>query len=297
VTAQLIARELGNAWQSGQWWRARCPVHQSSGATLALKDDDQGLVVHCHAGCRRAAIMTELRRLGLLGDIEEPPDPEKLALRRAADVAHRRSRIALGLDIWNNSHLATATTQVPCYLATRGYRGTIPDTIRVHGMAWHPSGETRPMMVALVEHVEHGPVGVSCTYLAVDGSGKASLDPPRLFRGPVSGGAVRLAAVRPREWLVVAEGIETTLSVMQATGLPGWAALSEGGISRLILPPEARRVLIAADNDANGAGLRGARRAAQRWLAAGRRVQISIPSASGSDWNDALSGMGGRHAA
>ena len=30
---------------------------------------------------------------------------------------------------------------------------------------------------------------------------------------------------------------------------PGWAALSAGGIESLILPPEARKVLIAADHD------------------------------------------------
>lgn len=46
-------------------------------------------------------------------------------------------------------------------------------------------------MVALVERVEYGPVGVSRTFLAIDGSMKATLDPPRLFTGPVGGGAVQ----------------------------------------------------------------------------------------------------------
>ena len=239
-----------------------------------------------------------LRRLGLLDDDgivhSQPKDPEKDLLQREAEVADWRRRRAIGLDIWNNSHPATATSQVPRYLTSRGYMGPT-HTIRVHGMTWHPSGEERPMMVGLVEHVEHGPVGVTCTYLAIDGSGKATLDKPRLFRGPVKGGAVRLGALRPGEWLVVAEGIETTLSVMQEEGLPGWAALSEGGISRLILPLEARLILVAADNDPNGAGLRGARRAAQRWLAEGRHVRICMPPELGSDWNDVL-GMEARRA-
>ena len=156
----------------------------------------------------------------------------------------------------------------------------------------HPSGQRRPQMIALVEHVEHGPIGVSRTFLAIDGSQKATLDPVRLFRGPVGGGAVRLGTICPGDWLVIAEGIETTLSVMQATGLPGWAALSASGIARLILPPEARLVLIAADHDANGVGAAAAHDAARRWLGEGRRVKIVVPPEVGCDFNDVLAGRG-----
>ena len=35
--AETIAIALGGACRSGAWWRCRCPVHQSSGATLALQ--------------------------------------------------------------------------------------------------------------------------------------------------------------------------------------------------------------------------------------------------------------------
>ena len=48
------------------------------------------------------------------------------------------------------------------------------------------------------------------------------------------------------QWLVIGDGIETTLSVMQACSLPGWAALSANGITSLILPREATMVLICA---------------------------------------------------
>jgi phage/plasmid primase-like uncharacterized protein len=77
--------------------------------------------------------------------------------------------------------------------------------------------------------------------------------------------------------LVVAEGIETTASVMLATGLPAWAALSAIGLRNLVLPPEARKVLIAADNDASGTGEKAARDAAVRWLGESRRVRITMP--------------------
>jgi hypothetical protein len=166
----------------------------------------------------------------------------------------------------------------------------------------HPEGGSRPCMIALVDHVELGPVAIHRTFLAVDGSGKAAFQSPRLALGPVGGAAVRLARARAQEPLVVAEGIETAASVMVATGLPAWAAISAGGIERLILPPPplAATVFIAADNDLNGVGERAARAAEDRWLLEGRRVRIALPPVLGSDWNDVLLNKdtgGQRHAA
>jgi len=51
----------------------------------------------------------------------------------------------------------------------------------------------------------------------------------------VAGLSCHLAA--PSNEIAVAEGIETALSVQLATGIPTWAALSAGGLRRLILLP------------------------------------------------------------
>jgi putative DNA primase/helicase len=298
VSAEWIAVALDAACRSGSWWRCRCPVHASSGPTLALRDGERGFV-HCHAGCHRADILAELGRRGLIADHVEArpiPDPAAGARRHEAEAAGRRRRIAEGLDIWKESHPVDAASQVPRYLASRGIFESTPATIRLHGMhgpyGRHPCGQRRPQMIGLVEHVDYGPVGVSRTFLAIDGSQKAALDPVRLFRGPVGGGAVRLGTICPDDWLVIAEGIETTLSVMQATGLPGWAALSASGIKKLVLPQEVRSVLIAADNDANGAGAAAAHDTARRWRSEGRRVGIPMPPDVGTDFNDLLLGRG-----
>jgi putative DNA primase/helicase len=57
--------------------------------------------------------------------------------------------------------------------------------------------------------------------------------------------------------------------------LPVWATLSTSGLEQVELPPAARRVLILADNDASGAGLRAAEAAARRLRAQGRDVAIA----------------------
>ena len=93
---------------------------------------------------------------------------------------------------------------------------------------------------------------------------------------------------RAGEWLAIGEGIESTAAAVIACGIPGWAALSAGGIRTLILPPEATHVLICADHDASGVGARAAHDAGTRWLAEGRRVRIAMPPVPDTDMADAL---------
>jgi putative DNA primase/helicase len=235
------------------------------------------------------AILAELSKRGLLIKGQKAPTEtvEKKAKREAAEERRRRQRIALARDIWRSSHPATATSQVPQYLASRGIALEIPQSIRVQGALGpygrHPSGERRPQMIALVEHIDLGAVAISRTFLAIDGSGKAALDPVRMFCGPVAG-AVRLAPAAER--LAITEGVETGLAFMLGSGLATWAALSAAGIRNLLLPEVVREIVIAADPDA--VGTIAARAAARRWRAEGRRVVIARPTATDRDFNDLL---------
>ena len=143
-------------------------------------------------------------------------------------------------------------------------------------------------MIALVTSADEEPIAVLRTFLSRTGTGKAPVEPERMILGRCRGGAVRLGIAQPDQWLVIGDGIETTLSVMQACSLPGWAALSANGITSLILPREATMVLICADNDVSGNGQRAAHDAAQRFLREGRRVRIAMPPTAETDFNDIL---------
>jgi hypothetical protein len=76
--------------------------------------------------------------------------------------------------------------------------------------------------------------------------------------------------------------------------MPGWAALCADGIRELQLPPEAVDIVIGADNDGNGVGLRAAEDAAERFVREARRVQIMLPprpqGVDKVDFNDVLLG-------
>jgi hypothetical protein len=207
------------------------------------------------------------------------------------DDAHR---IARAREIWHGA-LPAAGSPVVRYLASRGIDMPPPPTLRWAPRCWH--GEARqwfPAMVALVQHFERGIVGIHRTYLRNDGSGKADLPKnwQRRTLGPVGGGAVRLSMPRKGEWFAVAEGVETLLSVTEACFMPGWAALSAGGVRRLILPAEATHLVICVDNDGNGVGQRDSYEAAQQWLAEGRRVRVAVPPEMDSDFNTVLTAAG-----
>ena len=294
MSAETIARALGAAYRSGGWWRGCCPVHHSSGPTLALRDSPRGLIAYCHAGCSRDDVLAELSRRGLLDGAGSggPSDPADLERQREAEERRRAKRIADALYFWRQETAAPDRTVVERYWAIRGLGDLpIPPTIRA-SRSWqrHPEGGSRPAMIALVEHVQFGPVAIHRTFLAIDGSCKAAFRSPRLSLGPVGGGAIRLAEARKGVPLIVGEGIETTASAMLVMGWPGWAALSASGIEHLILPPLplAATVFIAADNDLNSTGERAARIAADRWIAEGRKVRIALPPVRGTDWNDVL---------
>jgi hypothetical protein len=146
-------------------------------------------------------------------------------------------------------------------------------------------------MVALVSRgSDDTPLAIHRTFLARDGSGKAPVDPQKMMLGPCSGGAVRLGPINDR--LMIAEGIETALSAMQATGKPAWAALSTSGLRALDLPDGVRDVIVLADSD--DAGEAAARDCALRWKREGRRVRIARPPRE-MDFNDVLMGRAPAH--
>lgn len=302
MSAADIAQRLEGKAESGGWWRCLCPSH--GGHSLSVKDGIGGrLIVHCLGGCATDAVLSELRRLGLLdGEAPTPLTPEQLEELRAAEARNRRRRIAQAQEIFSEG-LPLRDTLADVYL--RVARGTDPFSpyfssdaervLRFHPHCYHSPGIHRPALLARVDHVQHGHVATHCTYLALDGSGKTTLDPPRKVFGPRQGGAVQLAAPRPGARFCIGEGIESTLSVMISCEMPGWAALCVDGIKTVVLPPEASCIVVAADNDANGVGQRGAQDAAQRFTREGREAKVAIPprppGVDKIDFNDLLLGL------
>ncbi len=288
MTASEIAAALGGFRGSGGWCRARCPVHASRGATLALRDGERGLIAVCHAGCSRADLLDELRRRGMLpGAIDHRPAPIPLRTDARDETARR---IDLVRRIWDAARDARGTP-AKAYLLGRGITMDPPASLRWAPALRRPDGMFGPAMLARIDDVNGTLIGLSRTWLIRDDKGIWRRR-DRAMLGLAAGGAVRLGPIRSDEWLVIGEGVETVMAVMTATTMPGWAALSTSGLRVLMLPPIVHKVLILVDHDANGAGERAARTAAQRWLAEGREVRLAMPPEPDTDFNDVLLGRG-----
>lgn len=209
--------------------------------------------------------------------------------KKGGNTKWEKQKFALAL--WKESR-SSAGTVVEQYLQARGLKIQAPPCLRVLlGHRHRSSGLAGPVMLAAIQSWSkrlnrQEIIAVHRTWLSADGRGKADVSPNKMMLGSVQGGAVRLSPVA--EKLIVCEGIETGLSLLQATKLPVWCALSTSGMVGLVLPepPLAQKIIIAADHDS--LGIDAANQAADLWSAQGRDVHIAVPPQENTDFNDLL---------
>ena len=148
-------------------------------------------------------------------------------------------------------------TLVKTYLRTRGITDLhSTGSLRFHPRCYyrpdeHSPTETWPAMIASVTDLGGRQTGAHRTWLAPDGSDKATIDTPRRAMGDLLGHAVRFGVAG--EVMAAGEGIETMLSLRMALpNMPMAAALSAAHLSAILFPDTLRRLYIARDNDPAG---------------------------------------------
>lgn len=282
LAADALARELAGRWRltkRPRSWAGDCPACAYPRAFSIRIGKFPRPALYCANGCTRDTLDNEAGRA--LGGDWKPPAPTN----PARDVAARERKQEAARRLFAGSDPVTPANPAGLYLARRGLASLIGcEVLRFRADCPHPESGKLPALMAVVVDVAGRAVAVHRTYLARDGR-KADADPPKASLGPVWGGAIRLAPVAAE--IVIGEGIETAASAGLLLGLPAWAAISAGNLATgLLLPPDVRAVVIAADPD--GPGLGAARKARARWAAEGRRVRIATPDRVGQDFNDLL---------
>lgn len=286
--AESITRALGGKWYR-RFGAAPCPVCQRERRkgqnALTLADGSDGrLLAHCkRAGCAYRDILVAA---GIAPGTYQAPDAATLAQRDAERRAEAAKRARQAERIWQDAR-PIADTPAETYLRRRGIGCALPLSLRFHSACWHAATARRwPALVALVEGGEG--FAVHRTWLRPDGAEKAPIAPAKAMLGATAGGAVQLSGGPGR--LVVAEGIETALSVLSGF-MDGpamtWAALSTSGLRGLRLPAQPARLTVCPDGDAPGR--EAAHALAERAHAMGWQVGILDPG-DGRDWNDNLTG-------
>jgi putative DNA primase/helicase len=276
MSARDLAERLG-LHRAGRDWRGDCPACGYS-ASFVLTETREGKPLWWCAACGdREALAAALGSEG-----HSPPTDAHNAPERPSPA----QREAWATQQWERA-LPAPGTIVERYLASRGLGRVAPPALRfLPVLRHHETAHLGPVMLAAVRDVSGTVRAAHRTWLRPDGTGKADVEPPRKTLGNPAGCAVRLAPADAA--LVVAEGIETALAAGLLFDLPAWACISAGGLEAVVLPASVRRVLVAADNDANGTGQRAAYALAQRLADEGRSVRIATPDAIGTDFNDLL---------
>ena len=186
------------------------------------------------------------------------------------------------------------------YLRARGLSRCRFAALRFHPELRYREGSSVRRFPALVAAVtgndgersgDRAILGVQRTWLDPRRPAKAGVTNPRKALGRIFGHAVRFGAV-PADGLaslVVGEGIETVLSLITAVPEIGAAAaLSAGSLGAFAPPPGVARIVIARDNDEDGA--LAAERLARRCARAGVGATVIVPI--GNDFNDDLISLG-----
>jgi putative DNA primase/helicase len=281
VDAAAIIAGLGGNRDSGM---CCCPAHDDSTPSLHIGAGRNGkILVRCHAGCSQEQVIAALKAKGLWSGGSHKQtfvsDPTK---SEAYDAYVKLKRAWAILRAANAANAGSPK---------RYLKGRKIDIVPKNAMMLSAS-QSRKLMgfgfSAMVLPIANDGLLSGClvTFLARDSTRNVRSDGKSLRRIFGKRGCVQLSKCKSDTPLIIGEGVESTLSMMQITGLPGIAGCGTAMAS--LQPPPCSKIIIAADNDQ--AGLKAANALAQR-LADSREyksVRIAIPEIEGYDWNDVL---------
>ena len=287
----LAARSLKLS-RSGAEWKACCPFHPDRSPSFTIyADDSRFMCFGCGAQGDVLDFIMRLNGVGLLEALKSLGSdavPVARVSRDGGQGERAGDRSAEALAIWKSAQPAAQTT-AEAYLRSRGITLCLPGSL---GFAQLGLGRRPPMpaLVAAISNVSDDVVGIQRTFLSADPIGKALLPGGRVkfSLGRVLGGAIRLGP--PERSLVVVEGLEDGLTLLQGLGRSVWVAAGAGMLPAMQLPDCVRAVVIAADNDL--AGNAAASKAAEAFAATGRQVRIMRPADGYKDFNAQLMGEG-----
>lgn len=305
---------LAQGGKAGVW---KCWASDEGGDALDLV-----ALVEC-GGDKKRAIGWAKAWLGIDGRDLDPRDRETFQPKGALTVEPARDNSRYAFRLWLEAQADIRNTPVDTYLRARGIdlqqlgqlSGALPGALRYHPALKYPAtGRSCPAMIAGVTGTgdQAGKmIAVHRTFLAsansLGGMTGGMIRLGKMTLGPIAGGLIPLrrgASGKPLaqapdgDSILLTEGIEDGLSAtLMYPDDRIAAALNIGNLSKIMLPPAIRTVIIAGDNDAwwqeterggqAHAARRGLDKAIRHYQSQGREVRLRA-AAAGKDLNDEL---------
>jgi len=264
ITLYEVVAEKVQLKKAGREYVGLCPFHgertpsfyvnAGKGVYLCYGCGAKGDIIQFYRDIHRVddktAISELAARAGLLPEEEAAKitprqrfmPPVDSTYSKVEEEKRRAATIEWSRDIWGRSKPGQDSL-VQRYLTRRGIDldviGGVPVTLRFHPdlpSDSEPGAPRFPAMVAAFQNYDRRITGIHRTFLDRTGDAKAPLGKQaKKMLGVCWGGATRLCAAEGDD-LAIGEGIETSLSVMQAlrlngNPLPVWAALSLGNMA------------------------------------------------------------------
>ena len=227
-------------------WLTMCPVHGNTNTpALSVTDEGDSVKVFCHAGCDFKEIKDRFRADGLLpewkADKSTKPATSTVKKPDAPSAPEKESFIYKQAD---KDH----PEEIKKYFANRSIKlDHIPPCLRWG--KYTPKGENEEtvyMVVAAASKPNDKKVyAVQRLFIDTETFKKTG----GKMHGQCAGRGVWFDRKSAMTEIVIGEGIETTISAMQATGKNGVSALSTAGMKGLILPEETEIIYILVDSD------------------------------------------------
>ena len=284
-----IAAASVKLFKAGNELKGCCPFHDDSSPSFTIFANGERF--YCF-GCGATGDVLDFVQRAHHVDIRTAAEMLCGGNLPSVDVAMPREiepgpdRTDEALAIWRNG-VPVQGTEAESYLRFRGIHIPIPASIRFARLRYGKSGPEHPCLIACVGSVDNKVVGIQRTYLNSAGNGKASVAKPKLSLGRVAGGAIRLAPAAAE--LVVCEGLEDGLTLMQELGRAVWVAAGAPMLPKMQFPAGVRAVAIGGDGD--DAGRTGAAAAAHGFVDRGLAARTVFPLEGFKDFNDELRGV------
>ncbi len=284
-----IAAASVKLFKAGNELKGCCPFHDDSSPSFTIFANGERF--YCF-GCGATGDVLDFVQRAHHVDIRTAAEMLCGGNLPSVDVAMPREiepgpdRTDEALAIWRNA-VSVQGTEAESYLRFRGIHIPIPASIRFARLRYGKRGPEHPCLIACVGSVDNKVVGIQRTYLNLAGTGKASVAKPKLSLGRVAGGAVRLAPAAAE--LVVCEGLEDGLTLMQELGRAVWVAAGASMLPKMQFPVGVRTVAIGGDGD--DAGRKAAHVAAQAFADRGLGSRMFFPLEGFKDFNDELRGV------
>ena len=230
-----------------------------------------------------------------------PAAPPSRAQLDAAAAEEDRERLEKARDIWNAASPTEGREAGRAYLAGRGITADLPDTtlryrtldreaLRKLGLRGKDLPDVPAHALVFAARDGDGALKAVQQVFIANGTRLKLADGSKLAKrtnGLLAGTGVWFGDPNAADTAILAEGPETGLSAFEATGLPTCVTLSSSNFTKVHVPDQVRRLIIAADMEPTGRGLAAAIMAAQTHTNDhGRPCGIAVPPLRDGDFND-----------